>query len=106
MAAQIEAQTRAALEAVDKGFWDVPGVGLVAGKYLTLEYAKLALALYGAKDRAVSERVSRLERILDARDFGSLAALEGSGDPRDNDDRYDDDDRDGVIDSEGNVRPR
>ena len=39
---------------VDEGIWDVPGVGLVRGEHLTLEQAKLALALYGAKERVIT----------------------------------------------------
>ena len=61
---------------VDEGIWDVPGVGLVKGEGLTLEYAKLALALYGAKERVIARRASRILRALDSRDLGNLADLE------------------------------
>lgn len=61
---------------VDEGIWDVPGVGLVRGGHLTLEHAKLALALYGAKERVITRRASHILRALDSRDLGNLADLE------------------------------
>jgi hypothetical protein len=72
----LTAATAATLEAADAGIWDVPGVGLVQGARLTLEYAKLALALYGAKEGVIERRASHILRVLDARDLGNLVDLE------------------------------
>ena len=65
-------QTRTAA-LVDEGIWDVPGVGLVKGKHLTLEYAKLALALYGARERVLRRLAARLLHALGTTDVSELA---------------------------------
>ena len=96
------------LPRVDEGIWDVPGVGLVKGGALTLEYAKLALALYGAREHVLRQVAARLLHALDATDVSDLADLEGrltaGGDDDQDDDQ--DDDRDALIDAAGDVRPR
>jgi len=61
---------------VDEGIWDVPGVGLVRGRHLTLEYAKLALALYGAREHVLRRLASRSLHALDTSDVHSLVDLD------------------------------
>lgn len=75
------------LPRVDEGIWDVPGVGLVKGDRLTLEYAKLALALYGAREHVLRRLASRSLHALDTSDLSRLADLDPglTGDDDDDD---------------------
>jgi len=76
MATATTAQLQRILPSVDEGIWDVPGVGLVKGADLTLDYAKLALALYGAREHVLRRLASRSLHALDTSDVSRLADLD------------------------------